>query len=68
MPPKSTAPTTHVNTIVLAAKGEIKKARVSLPETGKLTIEAIHAYMKKKSAPIEIGNYNHEGGKLYVYG
>jgi hypothetical protein len=57
-----------VNTIVLAAKGEIKKARVSLPEAGKLTLEAIHAYMKKKSAPTEIGSYNHEGGKLYVFG
>ncbi len=72
MPPKasaaSTKPTTHVNTLILAAKGEIKKARVTLPEPGKLTLEAIHAYMKKKAAPTEIGHYNHEGGKLHLFG
>lgn len=73
MPPKSAnaasvTPTTHINTLTLIAKGEIKKARVSLPESGKLTLDAIHEYMKKKSAPVELGSYIHETTKIYLFG
>lgn len=58
---------TECQTIAFTAKGEIKKAKLSLTD-GVLTIASIQAYLKKKNEPVELGSYSHEGNTFFLYG
>ncbi len=77
MPPKKSstkststgavAPATELTTILFSAKGDIKKAKLPLT-AGTLSIDAIQTYMKKKTAPEQLGKYTHESLILYLFG
>ncbi len=58
---------TECHTITFSAKGEIKKAKLALTD-GALTVTAIQTYLKKKTEPVELGSYTHEGATFFLYG
>ncbi len=58
---------TECQTIAFTAKGEIKKAKLPLTD-GALIITTIQTYLKKKTEPVELGVYNHEGASFFLYG
>ena len=61
------AVTTDVQTIVFTSKGDIKKGKIPLND-GNLELAAIQTYMKKKTEPVQLGKYTHEGLTLFLYG
>ena len=77
MPPKKSTGTTsatvqskpsnELHTIVFASKGDIKKAKIPLND-GKLELSTIQSYLKKKTEPVQLGKYTHEGITLFLYG
>jgi transcription elongation factor S-II len=70
MPPKKNKPVadpTEIQTVCITSKGELKKAKVALTE-GAVTVDAIQAYLKKKTAPEQLGKYSHEGTTIFLYG
>ncbi len=70
MPPKKSKPVadpTEIQTVCITSKGELKKAKVALTD-GAVTVEAIQAYLKKKTTPEQLGKYTHEGTTIFLYG
>ena len=48
---------TTVSTVLLTVKGECRKANLSLNAVGKLEIQTLQKYMKKKEEPEEVASY-----------
>lgn len=74
MPPKKATSaaaqakaSTELQTIVFTSKGDIKKAKLPLND-GKLDLASIQTYLKKKTEPVQLGKYTHEGLTLFLYG
>ncbi len=72
MPPKRQAAAaqavpTELQTIAITAKADIKKAKIPLND-GAVTVDAIQTYLKKKTAPEQLGKYSHEGTTIFIYG
>ena len=53
-----------VITTVLTAKGEVRKANLSLDESGTLTMDTIQKYMRKKELPEQVAQFSASNGLL----
>lgn len=72
MPPKKSKPVAavepaEIQTVCITAKSELKKAKIPLTD-GAVTVEAIQTYLKKKTAPEQLGKYSFEGTTIFLYG
>ena len=54
-------------TTVLTAKGETRKANLTLDGTGTLTMETIQKYMRKKEAPEQVATFAATNGLQLTY-
>lgn len=54
-----------LSTVVLALKGEARKAQVKLDDSNKATFEVAQSYFRKKATPMEVGYLNY--GDLIVH-
>jgi transcription elongation factor S-II len=57
-----------LSTIVLSIKGEIRKANLSLTPEGKLNIDILQKYFKKKDAPERICSYEYDNKVFSIFG
>ncbi len=57
-----------LSTVVLALKGEARKAQVKLDDNNKATFEVAQAYFRKKATPMEIGYLNYGDLTVYIVG
>jgi hypothetical protein len=76
MPPKKTTKVISddtniknsiINIIVLSSKGDIKKGKLNT-DNGKLSIEIVQTYFRKKSIPEVVGTYRYEKYLLTLIG
>jgi len=61
-------PPTTLSTVVLSAKGDPRKANLSLVEDGELCIGSIQKYFKKKEEPDAVATYTYEAVTLTLFG
>lgn len=57
-----------LTTVLLATKGETRRANLTLEEDGSLNIDTVQKYFRKKEAPENLGYYNYEDKTLYLLG
>jgi DNA-directed RNA polymerase subunit M/transcription elongation factor TFIIS len=57
-----------LSTVLLTAKGECRKANLSLGSNGQLEIETIQKYLKKKEEPEEVATYDTEDRRISIFG
>ena len=57
-----------LTTVLLATKGEPRRANLSLEEDASLNIDTVQKYFRKKEAPENLGYYNYEDKTLYLLG
>ncbi len=72
MPPKKSKPAaaveaTELQTVCITSKADLKKAKIPLTD-GAVTVDAIQTYLKKKTAPSQLGKYSFEGTTIFLYG
>ena len=49
-----------LTTVLLATKGEPRRANLSLEDDSSLNIDTVQKYFRKKEAPENLGYYNYE--------
>jgi len=59
---------TTLSTVLLTTKGEPRRANLTLDADGRLPIETVQKYFRKKDLPEEIGYYEYDDKSLYLVG
>ncbi len=57
-----------LSTVVLALKGEARRAQVKLDDSNKATIEVAQAYFRKKATPMEVGYLDYGDITVHLIG
>jgi transcription elongation factor S-II len=57
-----------LTTVLLATKGETRKANLTLDADNRLTFEIVQKYFRKKEVPEELGYYEHNDKTYYLLG
>jgi DNA-directed RNA polymerase subunit M/transcription elongation factor TFIIS len=57
-----------ISTVLLSAKGDVKKANLTLEDDKKLTTDILHKYLKKKSEPEKLGYYQDDDKYIFMFG
>lgn len=57
-----------LTTVLLATKGEPRRANLSLEDDSSLNIDTVQKYFRKKEAPENLAYYNYEDKTLYLLG
>lgn len=58
----------QITTVLLTAKGDLRKANLQLQENNELTLETIQKYFKKKEAPEQVCYYEHDNKIIFIFG
>ena len=59
---------TTITTVLLTTKGETRRANLTLDDDGRLPIETVQKYFRKKDAPEELGYYEADERIFYLVG
>jgi transcription elongation factor S-II len=59
---------TTITTVLLSTKGETRRANLTLDDDGRLPIESVQKYFRKKDAPEELGYYEVDDRIFYLVG
>ena len=57
-----------ITTVLLTTKGEPRKANLTLDADGRLPLETVQKYFRKKEAPEDLGYYEHDDRIMYLIG
>lgn len=58
----------QLSTVLLATKGEARKANLTLDADSRLTLDTVQKYFRKKDAPEEIGYYEYNDKLIHLLG
>ncbi len=58
----------QLSTVLLATKGEARKANLTLDADSRLTLDTVQKYFRKKEAPEEIGYYEYNDKLIHLLG
>lgn len=59
---------TTLTTVLLTTKGEPRKANLTLDADGRLPLETVQKYFRKKEAPEDVGYFEYDEKVLYLIG
>ncbi len=58
----------QITTVLLTAKGDLRKANLKLQDNNELTLDSIQSYFRKKESPERICYYEYDNKVVFIFG